>query len=183
MNRYVRTMFAIPFGVIKMMWTKLFHIKDFHGSAVCMISPFSEISMDYGAKLSVGKGLKMRDGAKLRVRKGGNCTIGKSVAIGSGSIVTCHEKITIGSRVQLAPNVQIYDHDHDFRAAGGISAKKFNTSPIKIGDDVWIGANTVILRGTVIGDRSVIGAGCVLKGEYPNDSIIVQKRTTTIIDI
>jgi len=45
----------------------------------------------------------------------------------------------------------------------------------------WIGANTVILRGTTIGDNSVIGAGCVLKGEYPAGAIIIQKRETTII--
>lgn len=52
---------------------------------------------------------------------------------------------------------------------------------MNIGKNCWIGANTVILRGTTIGDNSVIGAGCVLKGEYPAGAIIIQKRETTII--
>ena len=56
----------------------------------------------------------------------------------------------------------------------------YKTSPVVIGDDVWIGANTVILRGTVIGRDCVVGAGSVLKGVYPAGSVIVQKRTENI---
>ena len=54
--------------------------------------------------------------------------------------------------------------------------------PITVGDDVWIGANTVILRGTVIGRDCVVGAGSVLKGVYPAGSVIVQKRTENIYE-
>lgn len=180
MNKYLRAMVVMPFGAIKMGWIKLFHPKNFRGTIFCMLSPSSEISMNYGAQLTVNKGLRMRDNAKLRVRSKATCVLGASVSLGSGSMIVCHEKIKIGSRVQFAANAQVYDHDHDFRAKGGISARKFKTSPIEIGDDVWIGANTVILRGTRIGDRCVIGAGCVLKGEYPSDSVIVQKRETTV---
>ena len=57
----------------------------------------------------------------------------------------------------------------------------FKTSPVIIGNNVWIGANTVILRGTEIGDNCVIGAGCVIKGKYGANSVIVQKRTETTI--
>lgn len=46
----------------------------------------------------------------------------------------------------------------------------------------WIGANTVILRGTVIGRDCVVGAGSVLKGVYPAGSVIVQKRTENIYE-
>ena len=53
-------------------------------------------------------------------------------------------------------------------------------APIIIGNDCWIGANTVILRGTKIGDNCVVGAGCVLKGVFPTNSVIVQKRQTSV---
>ena len=49
------------------------------------------------------------------------------------------------------------------------------TTP-EIGKNVWIGANTVILRGTKIGDNCVIGAGTIVKGDFPENSIIVQNR-------
>ncbi len=181
MNRYVRTLFCMPVGMIKIGFTKLFHIKKFTGSLYSVVSPLTELSIDYGGELRIGKKFRMRDGAKIRVRKNAVCKIGNNVSINSNNMIACHQSIIIGDNVQLSPNVQIYDHDHDYRADGGVNAMKYKMSPVVIGNNVWIGANTVILRGTVIGDNCVIGAGCVLRGEYPNDSVIVQKRSTEII--
>ncbi len=175
MNSYFRAAIVVPFGALKMITTKIFHPRSFSGSLLCMISPFTEITLDEG-RLIIGKMFKMRDGAKIRVRKGAECIIGNNTSINSNNMIACHERINIGSNVQLSPNVQIYDHDHDFRAEGGISAGKYKTAPVEIGNNCWIGANTVILRGTKLGDNCVVGAGCVIKGEYPNGTIIIQKR-------
>lgn len=183
MNKYVRAMVCVPCGTVKMLWTKLFHVINFRAPWICLVSPHTEITMDYGAKLSIGKRFKMRDGAKIRVRKGAICRIGRNVSVNSNNMIACHESIIIGDNCQFSPNVQIYDHDHDFRAESGIGAMKYKTSPVKIGNNVWIGANTVILRGTEIGDNCVIGAGSVIKGTFPTNSIIVQKRTTEIKSI
>ena len=161
-----------------MAWTKLFHMKNFKGPLVSMVSPLTEISLDYGGKLEIGGKFKMRDGAKIRVRKGAVCKIGRNTSVNCNNMIACREKVVIGDDVQFSPNVQIYDHDHDFRVEGGVKAGKFKTEPIKIGNNVWIGANTVILRGTEIGNNSVVGAGCVLKGTFPDNSIIIQKRET-----
>ena len=178
MNKYVRAAYCVPCGILKMLWTKLFHMNSFKGPLLCMISPLTEITMDRGAVLRIGKGFKMRDGAKIRVRKGGICTIGNNTSVNSNNIIACHESVEIGSNVQLSPNVQIYDHDHDFRVIGGITEMKYKTAPIKIGNNVWIGANTIILRGTTIGDNCVIGAGSVLKGSYHEGMVVLQKRIT-----
>lgn len=176
MNKYVRAAVCVPCGMIKMAWTKLFHFGSFSGPLISLVSPHTEITMDGGAELRIGKNFKMRDGAKIRVRKGATCIIGNNSSINSNNMIACHERVEIGDDVQLSPNVQIYDHDHDFRAEGGVKAGKFKTSAVKIGDNVWIGANTVILRGTEIGDNCVIGAGCVVKGKYEAGSVIIQKR-------
>ena len=152
---------------------------NFKGPVISLVSPFSEITIS-GGKLSIGKAFKMRDGAKIRVRKGAECIIGNNVSVNFNNMIACHERVVIGDNVQLSPNVQIYDHDHDFRAAGSLAAMKYKTSPIDIGNNVWIGANTVILRGTKIGDNCVVGAGCVLKGNFPANSVIVQKRQTSV---
>lgn len=53
---------------------------------------------------------------------------------------------------------------------------KFKTSPITIGSNVWIGANTLILRGTHIGDNCVVAGGAVIRGSYPANTVIIQKR-------
>lgn len=176
MNKYIRAAYCVPAGMLKMAWMKLLHMRSFKGPVICLISPFSEITLDYRGKLSIGNGFKMRDGAKIRVRKGAECIIGKNTSINSFNIIACHKRIEIGDNVQMAPNVQIYDHDHDYRVEGGIKAGKYKTAPVKIGNNVWIGANTVILRGTVIGDNCVIGAGCVVKGKVQDNVVLVQKR-------
>ena len=180
MNKYVRAAVCVPCGMIKMAWTKLFHFSSFSGPLICLVSPHSEITMDGGSELRIGKNFKMRDGAKIRVRKGATCIIGDNSSINSNNTIACHERIEIGNDVQLSPNVQIYDHDHDFRAEGGVKAQKYKTSPVKIGNNVWIGANAVILRGTEIGDNCVVGAGSILKGMFPDNSVIVQKKVTEI---
>ena len=179
MNKYARALIVIPTGIIKTFGLKLFHPKKFKGVQFAQISPLTEITVE-GGRLEIGKGFKMRDGAKIRVRKKAHLQIGRNVAVGSNCMIACRDGIEIGERVQLSPNVQIYDHDHDFRVPGGIAAKQFRTSPIRIGNDVWIGANTVILRGTEIGDHAVIAAGSIVKGVVPGNSLLIQKRISEI---
>ena len=176
MNKYLRALIVIPTGAVKMGLNKFWHGKDFSGPIMCQISPLSEITFDRGGELRIGAGFKMRDGAKLRVRKGAVCTMGKNVSINSGNVINCQNSITLGDNVILSPNVQIYDHDHDYACEGGIAEGKYITGPVEIGSNVWIGANCVILRGTKIGDNCVIGANSVVKGEIPANSVVYQKR-------
>lgn len=180
MNKYIRALIHVPYGMVKTGINKLMHGGNFQGSLICAMSPLTEISLDRGGKLRIGTKFRMRDGAKLRVRKGAECIIGNNVSLNSNNMVACREKIVIGDGTMLSPNVQIYDHDHDFRSEGGIWDNAYKTSPVEIGKNCWIGANTVILRGTKLGDGCVVGAGAVLKGEYPAGSIIVQKRETQV---
>lgn len=176
MNKYIRAAVCVPCGMIKIAWTKLCHPTSFSGPLISLISPLTEITMDRGAKLRIGKNFKMRDGAKIRVRKGAICAIGNNSSINCNNIIACRERIEIGDNVMFSPNVFIYDHDHDFRVAGGVKAGKYRTASVKIGNNVWIGANTVILRGTEIGDNCVIGAGCVVKGIISSNNVYVQKK-------
>ena len=91
--------------------------------------------------------------------------------------------VTIGKGTMFGPNVLVYDHDHNYKSANGISDNKFKVGNVKIGNNVWIGANTIILKDTEIGDNCVVGAGSVIKGKYPDNSLIVQKRNTECIEI
>ena len=106
--------------------------------------------------------------------------IGEHCFFNVGCSVTCIESVTIGNGCTFGNNVVIVDHDHDFRNE---NRGCFVASPVSIGKNVWIGANTVILRGTKIGDNCVIGAGSVVKGDIPANSIVVQKRLQRICSI
>ena len=176
MNGYIRALLTIPNGYLKLGITKLFHINNVHFGRLPRVSANTEISVDKGAKLEIGNRFNMRGSARIRVREDGKLLIGNNVSLNINNMIACHDSIVIGDDVQLSPNVQIYDHDHDFRAEGGVKAGKYKTSPVKIGNNVWIGANVVILRGTVIGDDCVVGAGSVVKGTFEPGSVIVEHR-------
>lgn len=176
MNKYVRAAVCAATGLLKTAGLKLGKGTAFNGGFIALISPMTEITVDRGGKLSWGKLIKIRSGSKIRVRKGAICKIGDNFSMSNNCVLTAHESIVIGNGVQFGPGVLVYDHDHDFRAPGGLAAKKYKTAPIEIGDNVWIGANSIILRGTKIGDNCVVGAGSVLKGEYVPGSVIIQKR-------
>lgn len=181
MNKYIKAVFCVPLAGIKYVILRLENGKRFSAAFPAIASPLTEITVEGKSELRIGRKLKMHNGAKIRVRKGGKLEIGKNFGMSNGCVVTAYDHIKIGDNVMLGPNVLIYDQDHDYRAEGGVAAMKFKTAPVVIGNNVWIGANTLILRGTTIGDDSVVGGGTVIKGEYPPNSVIIQKRTTEVI--
>lgn len=81
-------------------------------------------------------------------------------------------KVTIGNHVMLAPNVSIYTAGHPVHPDSRASGYEYGI-PITIGDNVWIGGNTVILPGVTIGNNVVIGAGSVVSKDIPHNVIAV----------
>ena len=183
MNGYLRAMLTIPNAIIKLSFTKIFHFNGLTFGRMARISSRTEISMDKNAILKIGKMFNMRSGSKIRVRKNANISIGDNVSLSHNCIFACHEKITIGDDVQFSPGVLVYDHDHDFKVEGGVKLGKYKTSPITIGNNVWVGANSIILRGSKIGDNSVIAAGSIVKCEVPPNSVFMQKKEAKIYNI
>lgn len=79
-------------------------------------------------------------------------------------------KVKIGDNCQMAPNVAIYTAGHPVHSAARNSAYEYGIE-VTIGDNVWIGGNTVILPGVHIGDNVVIGGGSVVTKDIPDWSI------------
>lgn len=178
MNKYVRMAVEVPIGIIKATFNSI--RKNVRISPKCAIAPSAEITIESGSIVNICSKFRARSGSHIRVRKGAQLIIGSNTSVNHNCMIVCREKIEIGSDVQFSPNVMVYDHDHDFRAEGGVKSMKYKSSPIKIGNNVWIGANTIILRGAKIGDNAVIGAGCVVKGEIPAGAVFVQKKASEI---
>ncbi len=136
-----------------------------------------------GGRVIIGDNVKVSEDTVISVLNGGLLEIGDNVGIGRDCDIVCHNKISIGNGTLLAPRVMIFDHDHVFDKETGIHRKEFNTAEVAIGENSWIGANVVILRGTKIGNNCVVGAGSIVKGQFPDCSVIVQKRQTDVIEI
>lgn len=89
------------------------------------------------------------------------------------SICSINGSIKIGNDCLIGENVKIYDNNHRFRVPYiSIKEQGFTSSEIVIGDNCWIGSNSVILKGAKIGNNCVIGAGCIVADDIPDDSIL-----------
>jgi acetyltransferase-like isoleucine patch superfamily enzyme len=91
----------------------------------------------------------------------------------SGVSIYCTNHIKIGKYCKFGGNVSIWDTDfHPLNYEDrrwDLNGTK--TLPIIIGDDVFLGANSIILKGVIIGDRAIIGAGSVVTKSIPSDEI------------
>jgi Acetyltransferase (isoleucine patch superfamily) len=126
----------------------------------------------------IGNNIGIRENCLFSVAENGKIDIGDNCFFNRGCIVASHLNIFIGDGTKFGPGVFVYDHDYDFKNEDPTLRSKHITSPVVIGKNCWIGAGTVILRGTKIGDNSVVGAGAVIKGEYKENSLVIQKRDT-----
>ena len=99
------------------------------------------------------------------------------VIIGDHTRVGLHNTIigpvSIGNHVNLAQGITVTALNHNFSDAGKrIDTQGVSTAPVVIEDDVWIGANAVILPGVTIGQHSVVAAGAVVTKEVPPHSLV-----------
>lgn len=103
----------------------------------------------------------------------------------SSAVLSSRTSITIGDHVNLGGNVRIFDHDfHSLDPATRRSqddTKHVRTAPVVLGDDVFVGTNSIILKGVTLGDRCIVGAGAVVTRSFPADSIIAGNPATQII--
>ena len=140
----------------------------------------NEISIR-GEKSNITLGNNITTGKNVCFRiRNGNLKLGDKAYFNNGCMVVCYEEIKIGSGCSFGPNVMIFDHDHDYKHPEGIKANIYKTAGITIGNNVWVGANSVILRGSKIGDNCVIGAGCIVKGDIPMNTIFTHDREGSI---
>jgi acetyltransferase-like isoleucine patch superfamily enzyme len=102
----------------------------------------------------------------------------------SSVVISSRSGIRIGRHVNIGGNVRIFDHDfHALDAEVRRSlrdAAECVTRPIVIGDDVFIGTNSIILKGVTIGDRAIIGAGSVVTKDVSADSMVAGNPATVI---
>lgn len=107
----------------------------------------------------------------IYVRQGGKLLL-ESGSGYSGVSIVCWNMVTIGKECGFGGNVSIWDTDfHGIAAEDRVNMDAVKTEPVIIGNNVWVGANCMLLKGTVIGDKSIIGAGSVVNKKIPPDEI------------
>lgn len=102
---------------------------------------------------------------------GHNIHIGENFYANTGCMLKDKAMIKIGDNVMFGPNVGIYTSGKPFGIKGENDKIPEYTSPVIIGNDVWIGGNAIILAGVTIGNNAMIGAGSIVTCDIPADTI------------
>ena len=137
-------------------------------------SPKSSIELGYNICIS-----RLGD---IFVGDKGSLYIGDRVYFNKGVFISCQNKIHIEQNCQFGPDVKIIDNNHKFSREEGVSTQKHTYGEIYIGESSWIGANVVLLKNAKIGKKCVIGAGCVINQEIPDNSIVTLDKNNIIIE-
>lgn len=99
------------------------------------------------------------------------CKIGNNSRI-NGCYIHAKKQITIGDNTVIAAGTNILDSNGHITDSQNRTIGRDLPQPIEIGNNVWIGLNCIILKGTRIGDNCVVAAGSVVKGIFPDNCII-----------
>mgnify|MGYP000033210891 CR=1 FL=1 len=162
---------SLVFGIIKVCIYKMFNYKRIIFKSLPKMNSSFKIAIKKGAKLILGKKFRTRNNVSFRIYNKGIVKIGDNCFFNDGCSINCQKNIEIGKNVIFGQNVMIFDHDHDYRN----NMNNFIRKDIKIGNNVWIGANCIILKGVTIGDNVVIAANTVVKKDIDNNKLIYEK--------
>jgi maltose O-acetyltransferase len=112
---------------------------------------------------------------------GVHTTIGRDTFINVNFMLIDGATVSIGERCSFGPAVQLVTAMHPLRVSerrtpsedveAGSAAWRTLTSPITVGNDVWLGSGVIVLPGVNIGDRSTVGAGAVVAEDVPPDTL------------
>jgi acetyltransferase-like isoleucine patch superfamily enzyme len=117
----------------------------------------------------------------VTIRKDSRIIIGKNVGL-SGVIIVSDSSIEISDNVMIGANSMIIDTDFHHSHLNQRHLESTGTSrPILIEENVFIGANCIVLKGVIIGENSVIGAGSVVVSNIPKNSIAIGNPCKLVI--
>lgn len=127
------------------------------------IFPFNNFSL--GANATIEDFCTVNNGV-------GDIIIGDDSRVGLGSVLI--GPVTIGKQVILAQNIVLSGLNHTYSDINvPTRLQRVTTSPIVVEDEVWIGANAVIIAGVTIGKHSVVAGGSVVTKSIPSYSVAV----------
>lgn len=159
---------VIKFGIIKIGFNSV-SIFNYNSSTTVL---------DISGKVTFDGKCYLGNGTKLSVS--GQLQFGNNFAITAESIIICNSEISFGSDVLCSWGVQIMDTD--FHGIYNVNNELINRDmPISIGNKVWFGSYSTVLKGTMITDNTIIAAKTVVSGKYSKGNVILGGGKSHII--
>lgn len=128
------------------------------------ISPKAIFDIEESVVINQNNFITVKPNAKLIISK--NTYITRAT-------ISCLGEIEIGENCILGEGMKIFDHNHQYtKEPFSVSKTDFNIGKVKIGNNVWTGANVVILKDVTIGDNCIIGANCLVHKDVPKGTVL-----------
>ena len=143
------------------------------------VLPLNELMTDRWEKaayLGFGKGTSIYDSSLVI----GNVKVGENTWIGPFTVLDGSGQLEIGNNCSISAGVQIYSHDSvQWAISGGVESYEY--AKTTIGNNCYIGPNSIIVKGVIIGDGVIIGANSFVNKSFPENSKIAGNPAKIIL--
>jgi len=131
-----------------------------------------KVDITHAEQIQIGNRVKLGKESVLGAWPSSELTIGDDTYIGRWTIILAYESVQIGNDCLIAPGCHITDVNHGIEYGELIRTQNYTSKPVRIGNDVWVGAGSSILPGVTVGDGAVIGARSVITRDVPPYAIV-----------
>lgn len=134
--------------------------------------PFKWGDITLGKGVALDRSVSLVCGGDYR-GKGDKLIIHSGTYVNRFTIFDAHEHIEVGHDCMIGPHCYITDADHGKALGKSAKSQPMEKAAVVIEDEVWLGANVVVLPGVRIGKGAVVGAGSVVTRNVPSDAIVI----------
>ena len=160
----IRKCLNVAFGILRLIKEKVWNLNHLKTCGIKYYIGFG-VKFTYSGNgfVDIGKRTWIDRYCHFSAANGSSVIMGYNNYFNSNIKIAAKCRITIGDNNLFGPNVVIVDHNHKFNDPNKLICQQgFNSSPINIGSNTWIGANVTICSGVSVCDRVVIGANSVV---------------------
>ena len=127
-----------------------------------------------GRKITIGNKVRIFPGLRIETHNEGTIIIEDNISIGQNfHLISSNEPLKIGRDTTISGNVFITNMDHDYTEIGvHILEQKYNVKTTEIKENCFIGYGAVIQAGTILGKQCIVGANSVVRGIFPDYSVL-----------
>ncbi len=140
-----------------------------------IVAPMAWVQRDYQMQaegiIEIGAHAHVGLGARFHAMEGARITLEADCWLNHSVEISARLEVRVGRWSRVGPQVYMIDHDHEMRRDVRIVDQQYSMSPLVIGEDCWVGARAILLKGSGIEDGGVLAAGAVLTKHVPPGEI------------
>ena len=161
------------FSALYVPWLRVCGVRAARG---CNVYGFIRVVGD-PRRIVLGEGCSIHSGVAFWTHDYGSghgtIVLGRRVTCLRGVTFNSYERIEVGDDTAFGDGCYVQDNDHGTEPGIPVMQQDTHGSPIVIGQDVWFGARSIVLKGVTVGDHTIVGAGSVVVKSLPADSVAV----------